>query len=64
MAKKIGVGIHARLTEIMHEITGTDLGHEFDGQWFLDADDRKEVRATAARLIALVDEYDRLDPLQ
>lgn len=56
-------GVHERLTELMHEITAVDLGHEFDGQWFLTAKDRAKVRETAARLVRLVDEYDCLDPL-
>jgi hypothetical protein len=56
-------GLHARLTEIMHEVTGTNLGSDLDGKWFLSAKDRLYVRKMAAYLVKLMDEYDKLDPL-
>lgn len=56
-------GVHARLTEIVHYVTGLDLESIFDGQWTLDAKDRAKVRRIGAKLTALMDEYDQLDPL-
>lgn len=56
-------GIHQRLTEILHEVTGTNFETDFDGAWFLDAKQRAYVRKMAAHLVELMDEYDRLDPL-
>ena len=57
-------GIHQRLTEIMQEVTcENDLGRELDGKFHLTAKDRRRVRQVAARLVQLMDEYDRLDPL-
>jgi hypothetical protein len=56
-------GVHARLTEIVHYVTGLDMESKFDGQWTLDAKDRARVRRIGTKLIALMDEYDKLDPL-
>jgi hypothetical protein len=64
MSRRKRKGIHERLTEIMQELTCEhDLGREFDGRFFLGAQERAQVRRSAARLVELMDEYDRLDPL-
>lgn len=56
-------GVHARLTEIVHYVQGVNGESMFDGQFTLDAKDRARVRRLAAKLIVLMDEYDKLDPL-
>jgi len=55
-------GRHARLAEIVHYVTGLNFESIFDGQWTFDAEDRAKVRRIGAKLIALMDEYDKLDP--
>jgi hypothetical protein len=58
-------GVHERLTTIVHSIgdEGQAIDNIVDGEWWLDAAQRDKVRKVAGRLIDLVDEYDKLDPL-
>lgn len=57
--------LHERLTDIVHGIgdQAENIENILDGEFWLDAAERAKVRNIAARIAALIDEYDRLDPL-
>lgn len=52
--------IHQRLNEIHAEVMGVDFRPLFEGGHF-DASDRAKIRATAAMLGQLMDEYEAID---
>lgn len=57
--------LHQRLTDIVNEATGVNLENDFNGSpYYLEKEQRAHIRKVAARLVVLMDEYDRLDPLE
>lgn len=53
---------HERLNDIHNEVMCFNPESQFEGSHF-DAEDRQFIREHAARLVELMDEYDRLDAL-